>query len=90
MLKTLSQSAVDVGHVPVGTNRKWNINGTMIYVSDFAVSVKPIQPTSTSLLGSVAHFYKKSAIPGTRDRSVVRFTLWLLLLPRKEFPGQSA
>jgi hypothetical protein len=42
MFKTLSQSAVDVGHIPVRTYRKWNINGTMIYVSDFAVSIKPI------------------------------------------------
>jgi hypothetical protein len=90
MFKTLSQSAVGMDHIPVGIYRKWNINGTTIYVSDFAVSVKPIQPTSTSLLGSAAHFYKKSANPSTRGRSVVRFTLWLLLLPRKEFPGHSA
>jgi hypothetical protein len=90
MVKTLSRSTVDVGHIPMETYRKQNINGTMIHVSDFAVSVKPIRPTSPSLLGSVAHFYKKSAIPGTRGRPVVRYTLWLLLLPRKEFPGQSA
>jgi hypothetical protein len=56
----------------------------------FCYFTKPIRPTSTSLLGSVARSYKKSVIPCPRGISVVRFTLWLLLLPMKEFPVHSA